>query len=195
MEKVNVMTLNSSFSRRQFIKSTGLAVATTCLSSPLSCASEPAERQLKLYNTHTGEWFKDVYSIKGKLLPESVKQLNHLLRDWRSNEQISIDPRLFDLLHETQKNFGTAMPCEIISAYRCPKTNSMLRAQGNRVAKNSFHLNGQAIDFYIPKARLIDVRNFLYTQNAKGVGYYPSAGFVHIDVGHRPHLKNKQGRW
>lgn len=189
------MPLKNLLSRRQFLTKAGATLAATCFVSPFGYATRRAEKHLKLYNTHTGEWFKDAYCIEGKPIVESLKKLNHFLRDWRSNQKIDIDYRLFDLLHATQNEFGSTKPCEIISAYRCPKTNSMLRAQGNRVAKNSFHLTGKAIDFYVPKARLVDVRNFLYTQSAKGVGYYPSAGFVHIDVGDRPHLKNKQGRW
>jgi uncharacterized protein YcbK (DUF882 family) len=189
------MSIKSTLSRRQFLGTAGAAIGASCLMGPLGYATRASEKHLKLYNTHTSEWFKGPYVIEGKLVKESIAELNRFLRDWRSNAQIDMDPQLFDLMHAAQTHFDASKPFEIISAYRCKKTNSLLRAQGNRVAKNSFHLSGEAIDFSIPKTRMIDVRNFLYTQPAKGVGYYPSAGFVHIDVGNRPHLKNRQGRW
>lgn len=179
--------------RRQFLLSTG-AVAATSLFSPLWAGSRFPEKKLKLYNTHTGEWFNAPYAINGHYIPEQMGQLSHLMRDWRTHESTPMDPKLIDLLHEVSQKFGSGHTIEIISAYRCPKTNNALREAGNRVAKNSFHITGQAIDFKIANASLKDVRNAAYTTQAKGVGYYPSSNFVHIDTGPRPH-RTTQARW
>lgn len=141
-----------------------------------------AERRLKLYNMHTGESFNDVFWAEGKFLPESLKALNKLLRDWRNDQQTEMCPQLLSLINQVYAKVEGDKPVHIISGYRSPTTNATLRKKSKGVAKKSKHLTGHAIDFSIPGRRLRDVRNCLMAQKAGGVGYYPAKGFVHADI-------------
>jgi len=188
------MNTNFSLTRRQFLAATSTSLATTLVTSSLAKAQAPV-KTLSLYNTHTGEFFKDTYCEHGCYVKESIARINHIMRDWRTNETTQMDIQLIDLLHHLHKKIGRAKPFEIVSAYRCPRTNLMLREAGNHVAKNSFHLKGKAIDIQMSGFNLQHLRDAAYQTQAKGVGYYPSSGFIHIDVGHRPHKNNRQARW
>ena len=110
------------------------------------------QRELSFSHTHTGERLKVTYFENGVYLPDALSEINFLLRDFRTREVIEIDRRLLDIVHLTQQSVGSSGTLEIISGYRSPKTNEMLRANSSGVAKKSFHMNGQAIDI-----RLTDV--------------------------------------
>ncbi|ARN84530.1 YcbK family protein [Candidatus Nucleicultrix amoebiphila] len=188
--------MNNGFklTRRQFLVGTSATMATSLVTPSIAKAQTPV-KALSLYNTHTGEFFKEAYCEHGCYIKESIAKINHIMRDWRTNEITQMDVKLIDLLHHLHQKIGNNKPFEIISAYRCPRTNSMLREAGNHVAKNSFHLKGQAIDIQMSGFNLQYLRDAAYQTNAKGVGYYPSSGFIHVDVGHRAHKKNLQARW
>ena len=105
------------------------------------------------------------------------------MRDFRSGDVHPIDPALFDILWQTRQNLRTAAPFHIISAYRSPRTNTLLRGKSSGVAKNSMHLTGQAIDIRLPGVPLADVRDAPLELKRGGVGYYASSDFVHLDTG------------
>jgi uncharacterized protein YcbK (DUF882 family) len=107
------------------------------------------------------------------------------MRDFRSGDVHPIDPSLLDVLWQTQANLKSAAPFEIISAYRSPQTNTMLRGRSSHtgVAKNSMHLTGQAVDIRLPGVALADVRDAALDLKRGGVGYYADSGFVHLDTG------------
>ena len=153
----------------------------------LSIAPSAApERWLKIDNLHTGEKLKTVYWQDGKYLPDSIRDLNHILRDFRANEIKPIDPTLLDLLHELGGTLSVDQPYHIISGYRSPHTNTMLRDRGGKatgVASKSLHMVGKAIDSRMPGVKLDHLRGAARSLKLGGVGFYPSSNFVHVDVG------------
>jgi uncharacterized protein YcbK (DUF882 family) len=141
------------------------------------------ERVLHLYNTHTDERLKVVYWANGNYVPEALAQLNQLLRDHWTDEVIAIAPSLFDFLYVIGRKVEARDPFHVISGYRSPATNAMLRQRSKRVAKNSRHMYGQAVDFYLPGRDLTLVRRAAVAAHRGGTGYYPRSNFIHIDTG------------
>jgi uncharacterized protein YcbK (DUF882 family) len=141
------------------------------------------ERALALYHVHTGERLKIVYWFKGKYLPTALQNLNRLLRDHHSNTITSIDPQLLDLLYTLGKTLETRAAFHILSAYRSPATNAMLRQSYSGVAEHSLHIEGKAVDIYTPERDMAVVRRAAIELQYGGVGYYPESNFVHIDTG------------
>jgi len=154
-------------------------------------------RTLSFFHLHTKESITVTFKRNGRYDDAGLKQLNWFLRDWRRDAQIRMEPHLFDILWETYREVGGTRPIEIISAYRSPETNSMLRARSSGVAQTSQHTMGQAIDFHIPGVPLEKVRNVGLRLQRGGVGFYPTSGspFVHMDVGtvrHWPRMTHDQ---
>ena len=142
-------------------------------------------RSLKLYFIHTKERAEIVYKRNGRYDPAGMKQINRFLRDWRKNEPADMDPRLLDLVWEVYHSVGARDHIHVVSAYRSPATNAMLRSRSSGVAQKSQHTLGKAMDFYIPGVPLSKLRAAAFKVEGGGVGYYPKSGspFVHLDVG------------
>lgn len=142
-------------------------------------------RTLKLYYVHTKERAEITFKKNGRYLSGGLNQLNRFLRDWRRGEPTKMDPRLFDLVWQVYKASGSREYINVVSAYRSPATNSMLRSRSRGVAKKSQHMLGKAMDFYIPDVPLKKLRMLGMRYQSGGVGYYPTSGspFVHMDVG------------
>ena len=142
-------------------------------------------RTLSLYHNHTRESLTITFRRNGRYDPRALEQLNWFLRDWRRDEPTRMDPRLFDTLWEVYREVRSNEPIHVNSAYRSPATNSMLRRRSSGVAKNSQHMHGKAIDFYLPDVPIERIRAVGMRLQDGGVGYYPSAytPFVHLDVG------------
>jgi len=171
-----------------------LAVGALVAAAPSAHAET---RTLKLYFIHTKERAEITYKRNGRYIQSGLKQVNRFLRDWRRNEPTNMDPQVLDLLWEVYRAAGARDYIHIISAYRSPKTNAMLRKRSSGVAKKSQHMLGKAIDFYIPGVKLSKLRNTALKFQAGGVGFYPRSGspFIHIDVGgvrHWPRMNRKQ---
>lgn len=165
-----------------------------------SVADAHAEnRALKLYFVHTNERDEIVFKRNGKYDPAGLKRLNYFLRDWRRNEPTNMDPRLFDLIWSVYKMSGSSDYINVVSAYRSPTTNNMLRSRSKSsgVAKNSQHTLGHAMDFFLPDVKLSRLRGIGLKQQVGGVGYYPTSGspFVHMDIGsvrHWPRMSRSE---
>lgn len=151
----------------------------------ISGAAQAQTKSLKLYYTHTKERAKITFKKNGRYDRAGLKKLNNFLRDWRQNEPINMDPRLFDLLWEAYRQSGAKNYIHVVSAYRSPKTNEMLRKTRGGQAKKSQHMVGRAIDFYIPGVKISKLREIGMKLQGGGVGYYPKSAspFVHLDVG------------
>jgi len=164
----------------------------------LSSASGQAEtRKLKLYFLHTGEKAEITYKKNGKYIAGGLKKINRFLRDWRRNEPTKMDPQLLDLIWEVYQETGSKKYIHVVSAYRSPATNNLLRKRGRGVAKKSQHTLGKALDFFIPGVNLRKLRNIGLKKGLGGVGYYPKSGspFVHMDTGrvrHWPRMTRKE---
>lgn len=145
--------------------------------------STHGSRSLSFYNIHTGEHQHGIYWEDGSYLGDTLNSFNHLMRDHRQNIAAPMDKRVFDLIYQLQQRLETDKEVHVISGYRSPKTNAMLAARSNGVAKKSFHMKGMAVDLCIPGVALKDVRRAALDLKLGGVGYYPKSGFVHVDCG------------
>jgi uncharacterized protein YcbK (DUF882 family) len=154
-------------------------------------------RTLSFHHTHSDEDLTVTFKRDGRYDEEALKQINHFLRDWRSQDQTTMDRRLFDILWEVYRDVDGKKPIQIISAYRSPATNAMLRRRSSGVARFSQHMLGHAMDFYIPEVPLEQVRAAGLRLQRGGVGFYPTSGspFVHLDTGsirHWPRMNHDQ---
>ena len=143
-------------------------------------------RTIHLYHAHTHESISATYLVNGQYDAQVLQQLNWFLRDWRRDEATNMDPRLFDVVWETYRSAGAGdQVVHVVSAYRSPETNAMLRARSRAVAKYSQHMLGKAMDTTMPGMPMSQVREIGMRMQRGGVGYYPTAGtpFVHLDVG------------
>lgn len=168
-------------SRRSFLK-LGLLAA---LPAPAwaNAGLAAAERRLRFHNLHTGEKADLAYWAEGGYVPESLAEINRVLRDHRTDETAVIDPRLLDLLHRLNGSIGAGGAFEVISGYRSPASNQALANTSTGVARRSLHMEGKAIDVRLPGIPLADLRQAGLLLKGGGVGYYPESNFVHLDVG------------
>lgn len=183
----------SSVSRRKFLGFGALALGSLAASTVVTPASAAifgrgseqfdGARKVTFRNTHTGEIFSGVYRVGDKYLPDAFDRINIVLRDFRSNELFPIDPRVIDIIYAVHQRTQSDAPYEILSGYRCPKTNAGLRSASEGVAKNSLHMTGQAIDLRLPGFQTQRIREIAVSLKAGGVGYYPRSNFVHMDTG------------
>ena len=154
-------------------------------------------RTLSFHHTHSDEDLTVTFKRDGRYDEDALKQLNHFLRDWRSQEQTTMDRHLFDILWEVYRDVDGKKPIHIISSYRSPATNSMLRRRSSGVARFSQHMLGHAMDFFIPDVALEQIRSAGLRLQRGGVGFYPTSGspFVHLDTGsirHWPRMTHDQ---
>ena len=154
-------------------------------------------RTLSFHHTHSDENLTVTFKRDGRYDEEGLKKLNHFLRDWRSQDSTTMDRHLFDILWEVYRDVDGKKPIQIISAYRSPATNSMLRRRSSGVARASQHMLGHAMDFYIPDVPLEQIRAAGLRLQRGGVGFYPTSGspFVHLDTGsvrHWPRMTHDQ---
>jgi len=142
-------------------------------------------RTLSFHHTHSNEDLTITFKRNGRYDEDALKQLNHFLRDWRSQDQTVMDRRLFDILWEVYRDVDGKQPINIISSYRSPATNAMLRRRSSGVARHSQHMLGHAMDFFIPGVPLEQIRYAGLRLQRGGVGFYPTSGspFVHLDTG------------
>lgn len=146
-------------------------------------AGHSSERVLSFYNLHTGERLRTAFQADGRYLKEGLAEIDHLLRDHRTNDVHAIDPRLLDLLYFIRTDLETNEPFHVISGYRSPATNAMLGRRSGGVGRRSLHMQGMAIDVCVPGCEVSRLHRVARAQKAGGVGYYPGPGFVHVDVG------------
>jgi uncharacterized protein YcbK (DUF882 family) len=141
------------------------------------------ERKVFLANPHTGETFHDIYWAEGDYIPESLRSIDVLMRDHNNDEITQIDRDLIDLLARLRSKLGVAQPVQVTSGYRSPRTNAAVRQRNSHVARNSYHMQGKAVDIRIPSFNLSKLRRAAIELQAGGVGTYPNASFLHLDVG------------
>jgi uncharacterized protein YcbK (DUF882 family) len=154
-------------------------------------------RTLSFHHTHSNEDLTVTFKRDGRYDEAALKELNHYLRDWRTQDQTVMDPHLFDILWEVYRDVGGEKPIQIISSYRSPATNAMLHRRSSGVARFSQHMLGHAMDFFIPGVPLEQIRFAGLRLQRGGVGFYPTSGspFVHLDTGsirHWPGMTHDQ---
>ena len=180
----NDYTQSSSLLGRRRLLGLGLAAAASSLIAPTAFASQGSgDRTLSFYNTHTDEKLSATY-VRGSAFDKgALRDINHILRDFRTGDVHPIDVNLLDLLTELHRKTGSKQPFQIISGYRSPKTNTMLNAESSGVAKRSMHLDGKAIDIRLSDVPLKELHSAAVGMKRGGVGMYVASNFVHVDTG------------
>jgi uncharacterized protein YcbK (DUF882 family) len=146
-------------------------------------AAVPEERLLSFFHTHTGERLDIVYARDGRHLDTALASVNEFLADFRTDDVAVMDPALLDILYDLRESLDSDQTFEVISAYRSPATNEMLRSQSTGVASDSQHLRGKAIDVRLRGTATSRLRDAAIALQRGGVGYYAESDFVHIDTG------------
>jgi uncharacterized protein YcbK (DUF882 family) len=179
-------TARTGFSRRSLL---GIFAATAVTAAPIFNGA-PAYarnagniRRLRLYSGRTGERLDAIYWIQGSYIPESLQAINHFMRDWRNNRSAAIDRRTIDIMAATYRLLDADAPYMMLSGYRSPETNAMLRSRSSAVASNSLHMRGQAADLRLEGRTVDQIARAAAACRAGGVGRYSRSNFVHIDCG------------
>jgi len=182
-------SLQSSLTRLGYCSSVAALLIFFGCDSLQSASAEGETRTLSLHHMHTSENLTITYKVNGRYDENALAKLNTLLRDWREEKATAMDPHLLDLLWEVHRAVGAKEPVWVVCGYRSPSTNAMLRRRSGGVAQFSQHMNGKAIDFYIPGVPLDELRAAGLRAQRGGVGFYPSSGspFVHLDTGNVRH--------
>lgn len=180
-------TLSRSLLGRRRVLAFGLGTAALAVASPqggaFAALPQSGARTLGLINTHTNEKIAATYWRDGVYDAGALKDINYVLRDFRTGEVAAIDTNLLDLLVDLHRRAGSRKAFEVISGYRSPKTNAMLASASGGVAKRSLHMDGKAIDIRLHDVPLSDLRQAALAMKAGGVGYYKESDFVHVDTG------------
>ncbi|MEI4262350.1 YcbK family protein [Roseovarius sp. D0-M9] len=140
-------------------------------------------RRLRMVSPRTGERIDTIYWIEGEYIREAVNEISAFMRDWRTNDVKAIDIRTVDIMVASHNLLNTSEPYTLLSGYRSPKTNAMLRSRSGGVAKNSLHLQGQAADLRLGSRSVGQVGKAAIACRAGGVGKYSRSNFVHMDCG------------
>lgn len=172
--------------RQRFLSSIvpGVVAAFLLLSTALAVNTD--ERQLSFYHTHTGDSLDIVYARGGEYIDSALIEIEVFLADFRSGDRGTIDPELLDFVYDIRQQLDSRDTYEVISAYRSPETNEMLRNRNgdSGVAEKSMHLVGKAIDVRLRGVDLRDLRDAAIALQRGGVGYYEESDFLHVDTGH-----------
>ena len=140
-------------------------------------------RRIRMYSGRTGERIDMVYWIEGEYIKESVKQITHFMRDWRNDQTKQIDLRTVDIMAAAHNLLDANEPYMLLSGYRSPQTNAMLRSKSRGVARNSLHMKGQAADLRLNSRSVSQMARAAAACRAGGVGKYSRSNFVHMDCG------------
>ena len=147
-------------------------------------AEELPEGELSFYNVHTDERLRVRYrDDNGQYDLSALDDVNHILRCHHTGEVAAIDPRVIEHVNLVQKALGGDGEIHVISGYRSPEYNAMLVRRSRRAARHSFHVEGQAVDFFIPGIHPRVIRQAALKMQYGGIGYYPRADFIHLDCG------------
>jgi len=140
-------------------------------------------RRIRMYSGRTGERIDMIYWVDGKYIKDAVKEVNHFMRDWRTDQVKDMDLRTIDIMAASHNLLDVNEPYMLLSGYRSPQTNAMLRSRSRRVAKNSLHMKGQAADLRLSSRSASQMAKAAMSCRAGGVGRYSRSNFVHMDCG------------
>jgi uncharacterized protein YcbK (DUF882 family) len=162
-----------------------LIVSIGTRAEPQGASSDQGQAHfLLLYNTHTGERINIVYRRGDRYIPGALAKLDYFLRDHQTGDIRHLDPRLYDILSDVASSVGRpGGEIDIVCGYRTPSTNENLRTHTIGVAKNSLHIQAQAIDLRMPGVTTLKLREAALALHRGGVGYYPQSNFIHVDTG------------
>jgi uncharacterized protein YcbK (DUF882 family) len=159
------------------------AIVASALLFPAKNAYSVSEKHLTFYHTHTHETLDITYAVGDQYIDSALTEINEFLGDFRTGDEAAIDPALLDMIYAVRQSLGSTDTFEVISAYRSPATNEMLRANSDGVARNSQHLLAKAIDVRLRGTDTLELRDVAIALERGGVGYYEESDFVHLDTG------------
>lgn len=181
------MTDRGTLSRRAALGWIGGAAALVATPSfaaaPAVNRGAGAYRAVTLTNSRLGERLSTVYWADGDYIPEAIEEISYLLRDWRENQVLPFDPRVLDVVSALTKKLDCGVPVEVVSGYRSPATNAMLRKTTRGVAKNSYHMKAMAMDIRVQNRSVRQIAGAAESLHGGGVGRYSRSNFVHVDSG------------
>lgn len=186
LHRNEIMLQNKAIFNRQRRSALLAALGASCvpLGNVIADINTYPELSLSLYNLHTTESFNDPFWAAGHYDLNALNQINKLFRDHRTNGVIEIDPRLLSILYLVSNKVGKpSQPFSVLSGYRSAETNRKLALQNSDVAKNSYHIKGQAVDIRLPGIETIQLRDAGLALRVGGVGYYEESDFLHLDTG------------
>ena len=162
-----------------------LGLVLTAYTSLSQGTTATSERELSFYHTHTGKRLNVVYWQDGDYVDAALEEINTFLSDFRTGHRVEMDPALLDVIYDVRESLGSTGTYQIISAYRSPETNEMLRnrSASSGVARKSQHVLGKAIDVRLEGVRTAELRDAAIRLQRGGVGYYEKSDFVHMDTG------------
>ncbi|WP_039017999.1 YcbK family protein [Halocynthiibacter namhaensis] len=140
-------------------------------------------RKIRMHSGRTGETIDTVYWVEGEYIREALTDINYFMRDWRRDEATNMDTRTIDIMAAAHNLLDVNEPYLMLSGYRSPATNAMLRSRSRGVARNSLHMQGKAADLRLSNRSVRQIFNAAKACNAGGVGRYSSSNFVHMDCG------------
>ena len=140
-------------------------------------------RRIRMYSGRTGERIDTVYWIEGEYIAEALREVNLFMRDWRTGDSINMDSRTIDIMAASHRLMETSQPYLLLSGYRSPQTNAMLRSQSSGVARNSLHMQGHAADLRLSDRSVSQMARAAQSCGGGGVGRYSGSNFVHMDCG------------
>lgn len=140
-------------------------------------------RRLKMYSGRTGESIDTIYWIEGEYVGEALHEINVFMRDWRNGQTVNIDTRNINIMSASHRLMDASEPYMLLSGYRSPATNAMLRSRSSGVARNSLHMKGQAADLRLQSRSTAQMARAARSCAAGGVGRYAGSNFVHMDCG------------
>jgi uncharacterized protein YcbK (DUF882 family) len=140
-------------------------------------------RRIRMYSGRTGESIDTIYWIEGDYIPEVMKEINFFMRDWRTGSKFKMDARTIDIMAASHRLLDVNEPYMLLSGYRSPQTNAMLRSRSSGVARNSLHLKGQAADLRLKSRSVSQMARAAASCASGGVGKYSRSNFVHMDCG------------
>lgn len=177
---------STSFSRRALLgafAATALVAAPTYSKAAGLLRGSGDIRRIKMYSARTGEKIDMIYWVEGDYIKDAVQEVNHFMRDWRTGDVKNMDLRTIDIMAASLNLLDVSEPFMLLSGYRSPKTNAMLRSRSSGVAKNSLHLKGQAADLRLSSRSVSQIGRAAASCAAGGVGRYSGSNFVHMDCG------------
>lgn len=180
----NTCDIRKRIGRRELLRGLcALPAATLAVPAPALALGRGNYRRLKFLNRRTDEWLDTIYWADGEYIPEALEAVHFILRDWREEKVRPIDNRTLDLLAAVHDRLDCAEPYTVISGYRTPKTNAMLRGRSNGVARKSYHVRGMAVDIQLESRSVRQIAGAAESLKAGGVGRYSRSEFVHVDCG------------
>lgn len=140
-------------------------------------------RRIRMYSGRTGESMDTIYWIEGDYIKAALKEINYFMRDWRTDQTVSIDARAVDIMAASHSLLDVKEPYMLLSGYRSPKTNALLRSRSSGVARKSLHMKGQAADLRLKSRSVSQMAQAAVACASGGVGTYSRSNFVHMDCG------------